>query len=457
MDLKQEPVSLIEKEKDLELEDTTTTIYHIYHTGPGKHPPWYSIHTISDTNTDLIPPPKKPKKPKKSKSKPSPEIQTSPTTTTNALEKPPADEPTPLKRTETTSTLKKPLSKFARSRFYDRPKYDPRCETSPYFVHLPTLVPHQPPFTLRHGGNKKAPVAGLIGSSFAFRRWTLQFGDVFKEDGVVDGRGVVNYRFGSRKGEDGTLRGYKVSKKRWWGETGKEWFRNYWIERNKLEVDNGKEEEQQWSVTPKRAEEIVYLRWKAPISTKTREYRFEWRGFQFAWKGTGKVTHGKAWKRNSLKFNHLKLVVIIPDLEKEKMGNDVISGALQKQNTNATTKLAKVKAQEIVLAKYTSSLALRKAGRLDVFQEIIDSFLAGHGLLDSSLEAAYPSEKVDGRQKSSEKSPGDIKMANAETEKTRQRIRDIIVGTAICMVIGEYTKRKVVIDILIEIAQNGGG
>ena len=128
MDEKADPASATEeKEKDTSIEDTSTTIYHIYHTGPGKHPPWYSIHTISDTSTDLIPPPKKSKKPKKSKSKPSPEIQNSLIGTTDAPFKP-EDEPTPLKRTETTSALKKALSKLTRYKFYDRPKYDPRCD-----------------------------------------------------------------------------------------------------------------------------------------------------------------------------------------------------------------------------------------------------------------------------------------------------------------------------------------
>ncbi|KAF4629648.1 hypothetical protein G7Y89_g8497 [Cudoniella acicularis] len=112
----------------------------------------------------------------------------------------------------------------ARAKAYDKPGKDPRTETAPYFLHSPKLYFRSPPYTLRKGGNKRAEVVGLLKPNFGWMKWEVQFGDVLKQEGVVDGRGVVNWRYGTKNGEYGTLKGYPEREKRYLGESGKAWF-----------------------------------------------------------------------------------------------------------------------------------------------------------------------------------------------------------------------------------------
>jgi len=238
-----------------------------------------------------------------------------------------------------------------------------------------------------------------------------------KQEGVIDGRGVVNARFGTKKGANGTLRGYEVRKRRWWGESGKEWF-----EENKQlkKADTSVEEK----VKP---EEVVELRWVAPLS-RAREYRFHWRGFNFAWKGTGKVhSRAKIW-RPFLMFHHLKLVVTI--------AGKAVEGGKQTESS------------ELILAMYTSAVSKRKAGRLEVFQEVLEEFLS------ENVIPTFKALHIAGH--SMEKALVDQRSNIDELKKTQQRLKDVVVATAMCMVIGEFEKRQTIISIILAATDAAG-
>lgn len=48
-----------------------------------------------------------------------------------------------------------------------------------------------------------------------------------------------------------------------------------------------------------------------------------------------------------------------------------------------------------------------------------------------------------------EKSPTVRTLVLESSAKTSQRIADVVVGTAMCMIIGEFTKRQVLISIIL--------
>lgn len=108
------------------LELPSNGVYHIYHTGKGGAS--YSIHTVSDSNAAL-------------------KLETDPPGPQKDVEKDHSHAPKPVLRRQ--STISKLATKMKRAKAYDDPRYDPRTESSPYFIHLPTLAFHLPPCTLR--------------------------------------------------------------------------------------------------------------------------------------------------------------------------------------------------------------------------------------------------------------------------------------------------------------------
>jgi hypothetical protein len=160
------------------------------------------------------------------------------------------------------------------------------------------------------------------------------------QDGVIDDRGMVNWRHATKKGEDGTLKGYKDKKRRWWLESGKAYF-----------YDQPKRGHMFSEAAVKaKPEEVVNVKWTAPYFL-AREYEFTWRGSCFAWKGTAVIDPSSKrfqWFRDVItRWNHLKLVARLPC-----KGQDSQSAG-----------------REIVLASYTSSLSTRKSGRLEIFHD----------------------------------------------------------------------------------------
>ncbi|KAL5317437.1 hypothetical protein ACEPPN_014532 [Leptodophora sp. 'Broadleaf-Isolate-01'] len=370
-----------------EVDLTNTTLYHIYHTGPYKN--YYSIHTESDSKTPLNRFPE-----------PLPGAEEQNKSTPSLFN---------CRRTETTSP------KVSKAKALDNPRCDPRTETAPYFLHLPTIYGKAPPYTLRHGGTKAAPTACLLHCSAFWRTWKLEFGDLLAQPGVVDGRGVVNINYGTKKGLDGTFQGYEVRPKRYVGESGKAWHKLQATQDEK--VDNLAEK-------PK-PEEVVCLKWTAPLSFHTREYRFNWRNFEFVWKGTQTVQPSKKFFHPFLRYNNLKLVVFIPTRDGDQP-------------------------KELILARYTSVVAGRKSGRLEVYQHVIDYFLSENA---AALQQYEPTANVasDGALQQ-EKS---LTVQDREPEsraKAAQRLADIVVGTAMCMIIGEFTKRQVLISVILTLA-----
>jgi hypothetical protein len=300
-----------------------------------------------------------------------------------------------------------------RKRVIDNPKYDSRTKSSPYFVHSPYLVGKMPPYTLRRGGYKNAPTICLINGSFLWRKWKLEFSDELAREGVVDGRGVMSMAYGTKKGKDGTIRGYSFRNRRWWYETGKEWHKEE--KKRRRELRNTSPDKPS---TPLRPEEVVQLRWTAPLSPKTRQYDFVWRGITFIWKGTATVMDTKLVGQ-ILGYNHLKLVALVP-----------ITG-------NADTK----KTFELCLSKYTCLMAHRKAGRLEVFNDVVERFLERYVLGECD---AGSSNQSDG--------------GTDTFHKMRQRFNDVLVASATCMIIAEGQKRDVlkeIILLILEVATQG--
>jgi hypothetical protein len=159
---------------------------------------------------------------------------------------------------------------------------------------------------------------------------------------------------------------------------------------------------------------------------KVRAHSFEWRGFEFVWKGTRKVEPRK-WAKRFNFANHLKLVVLVPE---------------------DTSSLSKNKGtREICLARYTCVLGKRKAGRLEIYQDAVGGFLAGY---------IFP-HTVGGEGGAKEEDERERQLDMEENVKTHKRIRDIIVGTSICMIITERRKRRKIWEILREIAETAGG
>jgi hypothetical protein len=375
--------------------DTATSVYHIYHTGTDKkHPNSYSIHSVRDSNTTILP-----------------KVEHSPSNIDSEEhlgDQQPIETPPP-----------KPLKGAKRTRVLDNPEYDPRTENAPFFVHLPSLFGHDPPYTLRNGGHKRAPVACLLHAAWRWKGWRLEFGDILAQEGVVDGRGVLNARYGTKDGKDGMFKGYKIREKRYWGESGKAW----WKEQKAQGFPEGGDYDSEGKAKP---EEVITLRWTSPFSLHTRNHCFSWRGFDFVWKGTRKVESKKS-ARPFLFCNHLKLVVLVPD--------DASSVAKDTQKT------------ELCLARYACVIGQRKAGRLELYQEVIDSFLSDH-----VFPAAGASPALDAGD-GEEESPGERTLGLEAIAKTQKRIRDVVVGTSICMIMSEREKRRFLLEILLALTE----
>jgi len=102
---------------------------------------------------------------------------------------------------------------------------------------------------------------------------------------------------------------------------------------------------------------------------------------------------------------------------------------------------------ELTLARFTSVMGYRKSGRLEVFQDTISTFLADH-IPDADAEDLL--QRVRGNEKQVERfeSRGSESFPRKESSKLHQRIADVIVATAMSMVIGEYQKRQTIIAII---------
>ena len=145
-------------------------------------------------------------------------------------------------------------------------------------------------------------------------------------------------------------------------------------------------------------------------------------GLRIRLEGTSKADKSlKRVFRPFLRLCHLKLVVRVPGKEEQ------------------------------VVARFTSCVSKRKVGRLEVFEDVIDSLLSESLVLTYNRPEGVPCQDRDAGE---EKEPRGDRVPSGEKEKEKLRLRDLVVATGICMVIGEWSKRQVVIGIIVNILNN---
>lgn len=293
----------------------------------------------------------------------------------------------------------------------DDPTSDPRPPV--YFLHSPRIWFRSPPQTLRFGG-KGAPVICLIDTSMFWRRLQMNFLVPEKEPGEKEGLWGRWGRWGRRKREEGmeenpvlgveeksvgvSLNAPNVIDPRgvlpsWYplrrfglpGETGRAYIRSQQQEQEPVPPQDLPEH-----LTP--LEPALSLNWDGWLA---RDYSFRYSGIDFRWKGTATVRNERKFVGKWSRYNHLKLVAYLP-LDPEGGEDEAEMGTLGSE-------LSKKRA--FVLAKYTSLWAKRKSGRLLIFER--------------GLEECVGTEEVD-----------------------RERLRHVLVATALCMIQQEQEKRE---------------
>ncbi|KXG52084.1 uncharacterized protein PGRI_083680 [Penicillium griseofulvum] len=302
---------------------------------------------------------------------------------------------------------------------HEKPAGD-QDEESNYFIHHPTLIFHNPPRTLRRGNKNGTPIC-LIKCGTFWRNWTIQLGDL---KDVIDPRGVVKWECRSNTNntlnDDRALKGYKVRSWRVWGESGKEYHRLVNLRRKEMEfaerenmqvvhdtpkikiTEDGKQgldsrteyPSSPYSATPHPAlaEEAVRLSWRSPVSLSPRRYTFEYANIKFSWEGTRDV-HSTRRAKWIMPFSHLMLIARLPENESE----------------------------DILVGQYTASFASCKYGELWVFDSAVAQLLDGH---------------------------------SSDVRETR--LYELIITTAMCMIIGERGKRNTLLALLALLAEGGG-
>lgn len=164
--------------------------------------------------------------------------------------------------------------------------------------------------------------------------------------------------------------------------------------------------------------DVTELVWAKLFSTKFREYRFTFGDIEFLWKGTGTVSATGFWK-SWARFNHLKLVARIP---------------VTPQSSDPSIAWP---FREVCLAKFTSSMKMDKAGVLELFDDAVEQLWQEH----------FKGEK--GKpQGSFDYGSGNIKES---------RFWDVLMSTALWMIIGEWQKRETTRQIIAAMISGGTG
>ncbi|GFF52664.1 hypothetical protein IFM46972_09588 [Aspergillus udagawae] len=293
------------------------------------------------------------------------------------------------------TTTQQPKTKKERRK---KQKEDPSSVQNPsgYFVHRPYLSFAHAPRTLRDGGSKDGRTICLIHSFGGWRRWRLQFGRDLGD--AIDPRGVVPWQRRTNADNsvqaDDDLKGYRVRSWRLWGESGKAYHRDV----------NSKRKQGKWTEhdptahRPLRATEACQLTWSAPFSKRTREYAFSYEGIDFVWKGTKDLPADCKSAIRWMPVHHLKLVAILP-----------AKGA--------------VETEEVVVAYFVCSAEADEYGTLVV--------------QDSKICEVFGIDEM----------PEDMALARAKGSRPA-RVHDTILATAVCMIIGEWQKRKTAVSVI---------
>ncbi|CRG91609.1 hypothetical protein PISL3812_08659 [Talaromyces islandicus] len=271
-------------------------------------------------------------------------------------------------------------------------------ENGSWFVHRPLLSWHDPPRTLRRGDTKHGEPVCVINSRAFWREWNIQFSSQLSR--IIDPRGLVRWENHSSRSNDNNsktadecaFKGYKVRTWRSWGESGKEYHRQVNLHRKNLhekgKEGREKEKEEEERLDPVTADEAIQLSWSAPFSGHTRRYEFSYASINFFWEGTRDIPiegSQDKWARRLMPFSHLKLMAAMPNGEK------------------------------VFVGQFVCSFGPMKFGRLWIFDSVLER------LLDESEEKM--GEKGDAR---------------------KTRLYDLVMATAMCMVIGEWQKRMMV-------------
>ncbi|CAI6323415.1 unnamed protein product [Periconia digitata] len=275
----------------------------------------------------------------------------------------------------------------------------------PFYVHRPHLAFHRPPRVLYAGEDRKGKPKVLIHSSAFWCEYKLQYGNSLAASGAVDPRGLVKWRHdggtrADRKRDDRKLKGYKVGNWHVPGDSGK----NY-DARVKMNRQNGTGQDPDVSIHTinpglqgARAEGVVYLKWKSPLSLKTRQYDFNYAGVEFRWKGTKSVDK-PGFRGVFVRYGHLKLEAQLP-----------------------ATMTGQEMSLPICLGKYTSSVTFKKFGHLELFDRAIWKLQDQINLSTMKLSDSELEEERGKNVKSSD-------------------LYQIIVATAMCMIESEKQKR----------------
>ncbi|KAF2020659.1 hypothetical protein BU24DRAFT_5671 [Aaosphaeria arxii CBS 175.79] len=293
-----------------------------------------------------------------------------------------------------------------------------------FLLYTPYLSFHDPPRVLYTQTSNVGVPLMLIHTKSFWRSYKLQFGPSIAKPGVIDPRGVVSWKNNGGdkkilKSDDQRLKGYKVKTWRLWGEGGKEYVHNLRAKRKANvgpDPDVLEDETEAIDQAAVRAEYVVYLKWTSPFSRDTRRYHFHFEGIDFYWKGTGTVKETRTcgiWCH----FSHLKLVAKLPATEDGQQ-------------------------LEVCLGKYTSSIASKKHGTLDLFDGAI-----WHLMVDY-MPSALPRVSREGLADSTQEQLSAVK---------KTWLYNVIVATSMCMILGEKHKRATVRQILEAAASEGGG
>ncbi|KAI9835224.1 MAG: hypothetical protein M1837_003885 [Sclerophora amabilis] len=443
-----------------------STVYHIYHTGLRTYN--YAIYKIADKDFVLpqVDDPEAPNyvdEPKLKASKFS--------TAHDGL------------RFLSSGSWKKPQDKnhdgirrVKRWRCCDHPKLDPRIPTAPYFVHTPSLFFHVPPRTLRRGGSKTAPTICLFQASCFWKHYNIKFSDQFASESVIDGRGVVSDAVGAPRRREEVPKGYRVRSWRAPTETGKQFHKmankkgTHKEEPTDAPPAPTKDEEppstrpsslKEQVARPIHIDEKVRLSWVSPLFSP-RKYHFKHGGIDFYWKGTATVKD-KKWLGFLLAFAHLKLVAVVPATP----ANAAATNANEKNDSDneKRSRTDRTPTEEVCLGKYTSLMAARKSGRLEVFDREMYTFAEKY--MFPSRPSPSPSSDMESENvpvpnptpDSPSPSPTSTEI-EIEIKKRWQRLQDVIMATAMCMIISEEHKREATMAIfweLLESAGEGGG
>jgi hypothetical protein len=309
-----------------------------------------------------------------------------------------------------------------------------------FFLNQPYLAFHMPPTVLYSGTNRyNGKPLVLIHASAFWRKWKLQLGPSLSIPGVIDPRGVVCWKHSADAAtlqvDDHALKGYKVRTWRLWGEHGKAYVKSIKAMRKAGSgpdpdiILNAAHEKSNQA----RADEVVYLTWTNPLSRHTRRYHFRYANIDFYWKGTGSVreTRSCGW---GVRYNHLKLVAMVPATLK-----------MDEENGEGLT--------EICLAKYTSSVAAKKSGTLELLDAPIWRLISEHA---PSFMAQVDFEMTDGEREVDEHRFEEYERRRIAAMK-KTYLYQVIVATGMCMVQGEKGKRELVRAIILELVSGGTG